>query len=228
MYRLLPFLFLGYLINEYNNYTSSKYLALGDSLAVGIGAFFGFGYTRLYYNWLVNSINYRHLSYHNLGVIGFTSKELLHAVTTNSIYRNAILSASIITIDIGGNDILHHKYCPEHLHQALGCFRYNLFTTLNEIYCLNKNAQVYLMDIYNPYPIGHEMYQMAEAWVTEFNAVIWSTLRCHEFRISGIAKVYAAYKGFETSYTFINFNNIHPNRLGHKIINDCYKSITII
>jgi lysophospholipase L1-like esterase len=227
MYRLLPILFLAYLINEYKN-TSPKYLALGDSLAVGIGAFWGYGYTRLYYSWLINSVKYKHLSYCNLGVIGYTSKDLLHAVTFNSNYRNAIKSASIITVDIGGNDILKHKYSPHQLSQALDCYSYNLFTVLNEIYSLNKNAQIYIMDIYNPYPIGHEMHQIAESWVTEFNTVIWSTLRCREFHISGIAKVYAAYKGNESSYTLINRNNVHPNTLGYKIINDCYKSITTI
>lgn len=228
MYRLLPFIFLAYLFNEYKNYSSSKYLALGDSLAVGIGAFFGSGHTRLYYNWLINSVNYRSLCYCNLGVIGWTSKDLLNAITFNSNYRNAIASSSIITIDIGGNDILHHKHCPDKLYQAIDCFSHNLFTMLNEIYCLNQNAQIYIMDIYNPYPIGHEMHKIGEAWVTEFNTVIWSTLRCREFKISGIAKVYTAYKGNESSYTLINYNNIHPNTLGYKIINDCYKSITII
>lgn len=99
MYRLLPFLFLAYLINEYKN-TSSKYLALDDSLAVEIGAFWGCGHTRLYYNWLINSVNYRCLCYCNLGVIGCTSKDLLNAITFNSNYRNAIISSSIITIDI--------------------------------------------------------------------------------------------------------------------------------
>ena len=201
---------------------------MGDSLAVGIGAFWGCGHTRLYYNWLINSVNYRRLCYCNLGVIGCTSKDLLNAVTFNSNYRNAITSSSIITIDIGGNDILKHKHSPDQLYQALDCFRYNLLTMLNEIYCLNKNAQIYIMDIYNPYPTEHELYKIAEAWVTEFNTVILSTLKSSEFKISGIAKVYAAYKGNECSYTLINHNNVHPNTLGYKIINDCYKSITII
>jgi lysophospholipase L1-like esterase len=227
MFRLLPFLFLAYLFSEYKN-TSSKYLALGDSLAVGIGAFWGCGHTRLYYNWLINSVNYRRLCYCNLGIIGCSSKDLLNAVTSNNNYRNAIINASIITIDIGGNDILQHKYCPQELYQVLDCFRYNLFTTLNEIACLNKTAQIYIMDIYNPYPRQHEMHKIAEAWITEFNTVIWSTLRCPDFKVSGIAKVYAAYKGNECCYTLINYNNVHPNTLGYKIINDCYKSITII
>ena len=229
MYRLLPFLFLAYLFNEYKNSSSVKYLALGDSLAVGVGAFWGCGYTRLYYNWLISSANYRHLCYCNLGVIGCTSKDLLNSITFNSNYRNAIISSSIITVDIGGNDILQHKYCPDKLYEALGCFRYNLFTMLKEIYCLNNNnAQIYIMDIYNPYPVGHEMHEIAETWVTEFNTVIWSTIRCHEFKVSVIAKVYAAYKGNECRYTLINYNNVHPNTLGYKIINDCYNSITII
>ena len=73
---------------------------------------------------------------------------------------------------------------------------------LKEIYCLNDHAQIYIMDIYNPYPIGHEMHEITE--------------------------VYAAYKENECRYTLIDYNNVHPNTLGYKIINDCYKSITII
>jgi lysophospholipase L1-like esterase len=176
----------------------------------------------------MDSLKDRYLCYCNLGVIGWTSEDLLHAVTSNCNYRNAIISSSIITIDIGGNDILRHKYSPDKLYEALACFRYNLFTILNEIYCLNNNTQIYIMDLYNPYCIEHEMHETAEAWITEFNAVIWSTLRSREFNISGIANVYSAYKSNENRYTLMNYNNVHPNTLGYKIINDCYKSITII
>jgi lysophospholipase L1-like esterase len=228
MYRLLPFLFLAYAANEYRNYSSSKYLALGDSLAVGMGAFWGCGYTRLYYNWLINSVCFRYLSYCNLSVIGWTSKDLLNAVTNNNYYRNVIMNSTIITIDIGGNDILNHRNSSDKLFEALECFKDNLYTTLKEIRCLNNHAQIYLMDIYNPYPVKHEMHEIAESWVTAFNSVIWSTLENQNFRILGIANVYAAFKGNEYSYTLIKYNNVHPNTLGHRIINDCYKSITTI
>lgn len=228
MFRLLPLLFAVYLISEHTNHISPKYLALGDSLAVGIGAFWGCGHARLYYNWLINSSNYRYLSYSNLGVIGWTSEDLLNAVTSNNYYRDAIINSPIITIDIGGNDILRHKYSTDKLYKALPCYKYNLFAMLREIYCLNSNAQIYMMNIYNPYPIDHEMHEIAEAWITEYNAVIWSTLRSHEFKVTGIADVYSAYKGNERSCTLINYNNVHPNTLGYKIINDCYKAITII
>jgi lysophospholipase L1-like esterase len=228
MYSILPFLFLAYLINEYRNYTLPKYLALGDSLAVGIGAFWGLGYTRLYYNWLIDSIKYGYLGYCNLGVVKWTSNDLLNAVTNNRNYRSVISSSSIITMDIGGNDILCHKYSPDKLYQALDCYKHNLFTILQEIRCLNNHAQIYLMDIYNPYPLEHEMHKVAELWVTAFNSVIWSTLGKPEYCVSGIANVYAAFKGNEYNYTLIKYNNVHPNTLGYKIINDCYKSITII
>ncbi|MDF2890541.1 MAG: lipolytic protein g-d-s-l family [Clostridia bacterium] len=228
MYRLLPFLFLVYIINEYQNYSSPKYLALGDSLAVGIGAFWGCGYTRQYYKWLINTFSQRYFSYQNLGVIGWTSEALLNAVTLNTNYRRAISNAAIITIDIGGNDILKHKYSTDELYQALACFEHNLYTALYEIRCLNRHAQIYLMDIYNPYPAGHEIYEISEAWVKGFNSVIWSTLMHSEFKVTGIAGAYTAFKGNEYNYTFIKNNNVHPNTLGHKIICDCYKSTTVI
>jgi lysophospholipase L1-like esterase len=226
MYRLLPFLFLAYLASEYRSYSSSKYLALGDSLSVGVGAFLGRGYTRLYYNWLICSVKYRWLSYCNLGVLGWTSKDLLDAVTINNNYRNAITNASIITICIGGNDILRNKYSPNKLNQVLECFQYNLYALLKEVRCLNNHCHIYIMDIYNPYPIHHELHDAAEAWVTAFNRTIRSTLRNYEYHISGVANVYAAFKGNEYCYTLIKYNNVHPSTLGYQVICDCFKSIT--
>lgn len=214
--------------NELLNYSPPKYLALGDSLAVGIGAFWGNSYTRLYYNWLINKVRSAHLDYSNLGVIMWTSKDLLNAVTNNNNFRREIINSTIITIDIGGNDILRHRYSPDNLYQALENYKHNLYTTLYEIRCLNKHAQIYLMDIYNPYPLGHETHEISESWVTHFNSIIWSTMSIEEFKIAGIASVYSAFKGKEYDYTLIKYNNIHPNTLGYRIISECFKSVTTL
>lgn len=203
-----------------------KYLALGDSLAVGISAFWGRGYTRLYYEWLQNSIGSHDLYYSNLGVIGLTSEKMLFRLRNDYCYRTAIKEASIITIDIGGNDILGCKRSPEKLWAALRHFKSNIFSILQELRILNSHAKVYLMDLYNPYPNGHEMHDIAETWVTQFNSIIRNAELTSQYRISGVANVYAAFKGNEAAYTLIEHGNVHPNTLGHKVICDCYQLVT--
>lgn len=205
----------------------TKYTALGDSLAVGLGAFWGCGYSRLYYKWLCSCKNLRNLCYCNLAVLGWTSGDLLQALRCNCCYRNAVRESCIITLDIGGNDMLRHKYCPERLQEALSCFKKNLCAILAEIRCLNPKATVYVMDIYNPYPCNHPMYATAEPWITAFNEIIWSLAGVQEYRIAGVAPVYSAFRGNELQYTLIARNNVHPSTLGHRAICDCFKTIYV-
>ena len=225
MYNLIPFLFFIFLLNQYQVSHIPKYVALGDSLAVGFGAFWGCSYAKLYYRWLLECGKFGNLCYCNLGVLGWTSAELRSAIQCNYRYRKAIEEACIITLDIGGNDILRHKYCPDQLQGALACFKENLHAILHEIRCLNNQAQIYVMDLYNPYPCGHPMHKVAEAWVTAFNDVIWSTLMVPQYRLSGIANVYASFKGNELTYTLSGYDNVHPSTAGYRAIFDCFKGI---
>ncbi|MFZ5351636.1 MAG: GDSL-type esterase/lipase family protein [Bacillota bacterium] len=225
MFHIIPFIVLTAALLSLNNGSCPKYVALGDSLCVGLNAFWGCGYTNLYYRWLVNCKGLRGLNSCNLGVMGWTSSDLLNAVKYSCKYRNAIKEAAIITIDIGGNDIIQSKYTPEKLSDALNCYRENLNSALFEIRCINKCAPLYIMDIYNPYPKCHPMHELAEQWICKFNSVIWNTPVIPEYKISGIASVYSAFKGNELEYTCIRYNNIHPNTLGHRVIFDCFSSV---
>lgn len=228
MDMIFPILFLAYLAQEYHLYNAPKYVALGDSLTVGLGALWGCGYTRLYYKWLASCMKYRALRYCNLGVNGWTSDNLLYAIKHNCNYRSAIMSAAIITLDIGGNDILRHKYSPAQLQHAAKCFQYNLYSILHEIRCLNSCAPIYLMDIYNPYPQCHPLHEIAEAWVTQFNSIIWNTLVISDFQIAGIASAYKAFKGNEHRYTFIQYDNVHPNTLGYRAMYESFRAVTSV
>ena len=82
-----------------------NYTAFGDSLAYGTGATNNEGYVNLYKNYLETD-NQATVILYNLGVPGWTSSDLLGALRTNSTFRLAASGSDVITVDIGGNDLL--------------------------------------------------------------------------------------------------------------------------
>ena len=83
---------------------SWDYVALGDSLAVGVGA--ERGYVDRYAAHLRNDTGAR-VKVSNFGVSGQTSSELLDALRRDESMRRAIEGAEVVTFNIGINDLGH-------------------------------------------------------------------------------------------------------------------------
>jgi len=83
---------------------SWDYVALGDSLAAGVGA--ERGYVDRYAAHLRNDTGAR-VKVTNLGVSGQTSSELLDALRGDESMRRAIEGAEVVTFNIGLNDLGH-------------------------------------------------------------------------------------------------------------------------
>jgi lysophospholipase L1-like esterase len=83
---------------------SWDYVALGDSLAAGVGA--ERGYVDRYAAHLRNDTGAR-VRISNLGVGGQTSSELLDALREDESMRRAIEGAEVVTFNIGLNDLGH-------------------------------------------------------------------------------------------------------------------------
>ena len=81
---------------------SWDYVALGDSLAAGVGA--ERGYVDRYAAHLRNEMGAR-VRVSNLGVSGQTSSELLDALREDESMRRAIVGAEVVTFNIGLNDL---------------------------------------------------------------------------------------------------------------------------
>ncbi len=81
---------------------SWNYVALGDSLAVGVGA--ERGYVDRYAAHIRNDTGAR-VRVSNLGVSGQTSSELLDALRKDEAMRRAIEGAEVVTFNIGLNDL---------------------------------------------------------------------------------------------------------------------------
>lgn len=80
-----------------------RYAALGDSLATGAGA--ETSYVADYAAWLRSETGSA-VEVTNLAVAGWTSRDLLDALTGDPEMRAAVAAAHVLTWDIGGNDML--------------------------------------------------------------------------------------------------------------------------
>src|ERR1700674_2414620 len=146
------------------------YLALGDSLAFGVGADSPAeqGYVGLTTASLrLSKYNGTGLDLVNLSAPGATSADLLQPGGQLERALTDIQSrggADIISIDIGANDLLAlaesnspcfqssgSKACQDALGQTLASLQTNLSSVLRRLREAAPTAQVYVLDIYNPY-----------------------------------------------------------------------------
>jgi len=81
------------------------YVALGDSVSYGMSATAGNGYTELFKTYLDGNPKYSMVNALNLSVPGFTAEELYRQVKDRN-YAELIHGTDIITVNIGGNNIL--------------------------------------------------------------------------------------------------------------------------
>ncbi|MBK5262914.1 MAG: S-layer homology domain-containing protein [Peptostreptococcaceae bacterium] len=83
-----------------------NYIALGDSIAYGSKVAKGFGYVDLFYDGMKKETGNVQPMLLNLGKPGKNSSELLASLKTDKATIDAVLKADIITISIGGNNLL--------------------------------------------------------------------------------------------------------------------------
>ena len=140
---------------------SWDYVALGDSLATGYGAFKG--YVPRYEAYIETDTTVA-VTRTNLGRNGWTSSQLLSALRNDPTFRRATREAEIVTWNIGGNDLraarksykqgtcggLDNQDC---LRAGVAKLETNWDAITAEVLELRstKRTIVRTMDIYNPY-----------------------------------------------------------------------------
>lgn len=87
------------------NTVPPKYVALGDSISFGMSAANNIGYTAMFSNHLKSLEQYSSLVFLNKSQPGFTTSDLLEQITIPSVQAD-LLNADIVTISIGGNNLL--------------------------------------------------------------------------------------------------------------------------
>lgn len=135
-----------------------KLVAMGDSLTEGVGdEDKNGGYVGIIPDELEEESNVPSVKTSNYGVSGNKITQLEKRLKTNKTFQQDVKNANVITITIGGNDviaILQSRLLDVDVAdftKANKNFQQELENLLTDIRSYNKNAAVFLMGIYNPY-----------------------------------------------------------------------------
>lgn len=216
------------------------YLALGDSLAFGVGASnpSTTGYVARAYEALRTSERYGDggLELINYSVPGATSGDLLASggqldlaveeIGSRAQNANAV---EIITVDVGGNDLLalvapdspclesaSVEPCRSAFGEVLSAIQSNLGETLRRLREAAPEAIVVVIDLFNPYSgTGDPREPIAEIGVGQANGVIGAVAADPELGVK-TASVFGLFSG--RGGQWIAPDGIHPNDAGHAVI----------
>lgn len=203
-----------------------EYLALGDSVAYGLGAPLpnDLGYAGQFYNNYLKRLK-PNLTYKDFGISGETTSSFISRPRGQSQLQRvyAELAAakaaqkriSPITLTIGGNDMLNAiNSAPSSKDIALKQFDTNLQTILSGLKAhTNGQSDIIITTYYNPFG-GGSTGQADEntQWLERFNAVIEQ--RGKEFNIK-VADFYPPINGQAQTLTWAAFGDVHPNQQGY-------------
>src|SRR5262245_39898409 len=84
---------------------TTLYTALGDSIGFGAFAPIGDGYVPTYERFIEADTG-ASVTAVNLSIPGWTSSDLLDAIRNNLLFRVSVAASPIVTVNIGGNDLL--------------------------------------------------------------------------------------------------------------------------
>jgi LPXTG-motif cell wall-anchored protein len=170
----------------------------------------------------------------NLGVPGLTSTQLLTEVTTDPNFINSLKSADVVTLDIGGNDLLKAAGVTDlsqlsapvqptdEILNNLKAAGIQLGDNLSKIIAaikLQTKAPIILYNIYNPFgessnPILSSLHTFGEQFIPSVNLTIIRPIALQSGAL--LADAYNAFNGKQAEY--IIPGDVHPTKDGHEAL----------
>lgn len=227
------------------------HLALGDSLAFGLGASDreSRGYVARAHEAFLTSDRYRErgLELINLSIPGATSTDLVAeggqldnavaVIGSREDTESADDDVEIITLDIGGNDLLSLvsagspclqsasvEPCRAAFGGVLSAIQTNLTETLTRLREAAPEAILVVVDLYNPYSgTGDLREAIAELGVGQANGVIGAVTANPDFGVR-TASIFQLFSG--RGGQWIAPDGIHPNDSGHAVIAEAVVAAT--
>ncbi|AFW91152.1 Lipase/Acylhydrolase with GDSL-like motif [Lactococcus cremoris subsp. cremoris UC509.9] len=219
-----------------------SYAALGDSLTEGVGDATGQGgFVPLFAKEIENSTG-GSVSSQNFGKAGDTSTQIYNRMMKSKKITDGLKKANIITITIGGNDVLKvirdnvtklssmtekDFVKPEELYQA------RVKKLLDKIREDNPQAQIYVLGIYNPFYLNFPdltvMQNVIDSWNTATAGVVSQEKNTYFIPINnllynGSGDKQAVEADSSTSAVANNLlyteDHFHPNNIGYQIMAD--------
>ncbi|MDM5296963.1 GDSL-type esterase/lipase family protein [Bacillus pumilus] len=197
-----------------------SYVAIGDSLTVGVGArLFGGGFAERYAVMLEKCLH-TPVELSVFAKSGLTTEQILELFKRPHV-RCAIAKADIITITGCGNDLVQaiQEYeegvDEKKLMQASKHCQENFNNMIHEIAQIKKGRHpsysIYLMNLYNPFP----HIPIAERWLQQYNAHL--RLLAAKPHVD-VVDVHQAFEGHEKEY--LSMDQFHPNHKGYQAMAD--------
>lgn len=211
------------------------YVAFGDSLAQGYPYYLqnnSYSYTDCIYNELdISRPSNLKFNYINYGTTGFTSSDLLNQISDAKVSQN-ISKAKIITLNIGGNDMLKavNKYGLndyELMLTSIDSYSDNLVKTFARLRTLNPDTHIYIANIFNPLTPGDKSsnYKETNYLLSYLNKIIYNNSSPYNIKVIDISPVFKGHEyGIKASWFY---DKIHPNQQGYSAMSkpfiDCIK-----
>lgn len=205
-------------------------VALGDSITFGYNLGNNQAPSKEAFPYLIGKKD--HLNVNDLGVPGWTSTDLLQALSSSTSMQDAVKSANVVTVDIGSNDLLQPatpileeaamgtsptaaqlQTLGGELVTAVSTMSTNVGQILGNIEKMNPKATIVLYDLYNPIPTtSTALYNLGETAITAAN------LELAKLAISNQIVIADAYDAFHGHNNYILKNDVHPNAIGQRVL----------
>lgn len=156
--------------------------AVGDSLTHGVGDTTNQGgYVPLIAQDVAINTD-AHVSTSNFGVTGDTSLQIAKRVRTNPKLAEKLKQADVITLTVGGNDLMHVlqknllSMNKKDVTVGINKFQVHLRSLIGDIRRDNPNAPIYVFSIYNPFYVYFPNIKMMQSSVHRWNQNTKKTL----------------------------------------------------
>jgi|LGOV01.1.fsa_nt_gb lysophospholipase L1-like esterase len=228
--------------------TSYDYLALGDSIATGTVGIGSPTYSYVYqFNDYLSS-EQENTTFTNLAHDGDTSGDLLYKLNNDTAFIDAVEEAEIITISIGGNNLLDAGNSPYFTsidttvaEENTSNFEEEYPLIIAKINSLNSEVEIMVMTLYNPYNVSD-----GSGSLYDDDAYLHTTTDIYLSRINDAIEVSGAYEyvdvvdvygAFDAYAESNNMDDItlfydgwfwrdpHPNQAGQNIIYELHQGV---
>lgn len=208
------------------------YTALGDSISYGLGAPNRYGYVYMFRDFLKSRCS--NIKLKNISSPGITSSGLLLKLILSSRARFAVKNAGLITISIGGNNLLKgasRNYTiinPAIVQEGITRFANDWPMILNCIRSdIKSSAPILAMTLYNPYRYHDPLYPTADYFITQINSIIKNTTlqSTYEYYVVDVHEYFESNTSKDWDRFYEARRNPHPNFEGHRQIFLLHKNI---
>ena len=217
-----------------------NYVAIGDSLTEGVGDQTNQGgFIPLLSN-AISEISDVNVVSQNFGVAGNTSTQIYKRMTKEKKIQSAIKKADVITITVGGNDVMKvirtqlTNLTENSFEKPAQTYQKQLTEIFDFIRDNNPNAQVYVLGIYNPFYLNFpditEMQDVIDHWNQATQEMVMEQKKMYFVPINDLL-----YQGVDgnrgvtssdgdiqtiTNDALFEEDHFHPNNIGYQIMSD--------